>query len=410
MKVFCVTYGSGHVAMIAPIAKRLRMQGHDVIILGLTTAEAYLQAQGIDSIGFRHLLEPTDQEALAWGVRLTENMDQSSLIHPDETIAYLGLSYLDLIHREGPDQAARLYAEQGRHAFLPVSILRRALGRFHPDMVLATNSPRAERAAIIAAGQMGIPSVCVNDLFALQEYQWLGKPGYADKVCVLNEPVKSFLVERGRSPSEVEITGNPAFDRLSAPELVIQGASLRETRQWNDGKSTLLWASQPEPARHPFAPKKTGDPTLPRKIETILRQLVRQRDDLRLVVRYHPSENVCFVPEENVEFSPTGEDLGALLYAVDAVAVICSTVGLEAALIGKPVFSVEASVFSADAPYAEQGISIGCPSPQILPDLLCRWLDHQISTKPQINMAGDAAGKIVTIMDSLFHSKQSRPL
>lgn len=410
MKTLCVTYGGGHAAMIAPIAKRLNLLGHETIILGLTTAETYLKNQGLNSIGFRHLLEPGDEEALRWGAFLAKNLDQSSSIPIEETIAYLGLSYQDLIDQLGRNKAEQLYAEKGRHAFLPVSILRRAISRFKPDIVLATNSPRAEQAAILAAGQLEIPSICINDLFALQEFQWLGKPGYANKICVLNDAVKAFLINKGRKPEDIEVTGNPAFDRLADNSLVKQGVLLRETKKWNDGKKNLLWASQPEPALHPFMPGKVGDPCLPRSIETVLRQLVRERTDLRLIVRYHPSENISFVPDTNIEFSPISEDLGTLLYAVDGVAITCSTVGLEAALIGKPVFAVNSSIFTADTPYVEFGIAIGCPTPRELPNLICQWLDQHINIHPRITLDGNATNKILEIMESLLHEIRIRQI
>jgi predicted glycosyltransferase len=66
-----------------------------------------------------------------------------------------------------------------------------------------------------------------------------------------------------------------------------------------------------------------------------------------------------FSPSPNVELSCNAEPIAALLHAVDLVVVITSTVGLEAAIVGRPVVSVDASVFTADTPYAAMGVSIG---------------------------------------------------
>ena len=81
----------------------------------------------------------------------------------------------------------------------------------------AVPRPRAERAAIEAAGELSIPSVCLVDLFAVDEKRWIGRPGYADRVCVLNEGVRQMLLAEGRTPDEVVVTGNPAFDGLFDP-------------------------------------------------------------------------------------------------------------------------------------------------------------------------------------------------
>ena len=171
--------------------------------------------------------------------------------------------------------------------------MRRVIKRLAPGLVVATSSPRAERAAILAAAQVGIPSICVVDLFALQEVQWIGQFGFGTRVCVLNESVREMFLARGRRPEEVVVTGNPAFDRLKAPETVLAGFNLRQARGWNDGKKIVLWASTIEPERHPFN-GLLGDPNLPRLVETQLREIVASDTNLRLVVRYHPNERVVF--------------------------------------------------------------------------------------------------------------------
>lgn len=411
MKILAVTYGGGHVALIAPVVKELMRRGHDVTVLGLTTAGSYLKEQGISSLGFKDLLESSNREAYEIGCRLAQDLDNGGPVSKEETIAYLGLCYQDLVVRMGEKVAASKYAQKGRQAFLPIGVMERAMGRFKPDVVFATNSPRAEQAAILVAAECGIPSVCAVDLFALQEVQWIGKPGYASKVCVLNEAVRHMLLEHGRKEDEVIVTGNPAFDRLQQDEIRAAGVSLRHERGWNDGLVTLLWASQVEPERHPFAPLR-GDPTLPRKIEAVLRHFVQETPGFRLVVRYHPSEQVEFVEEHGVTFSPTSESLHALLYAVDGVVVTASTVGLEASFIGKSVVSVDCSIFTADAPYSKMGISHGVPTLDELPAAILRLMKRgQFAKLPSDDVEkkvlnavvnSSATQKVVNVMESLL--------
>ena len=401
MRILAVTYGGGHVALVTPVIKELMHRGHDVTVLGLTTAASYLKEQGISCIGFMDLLGSSNREAHDIGLRLASNMKTSNLVSEHETIAYLGLNYQDLAARMGKELAASEYAEKGRQAFLPIGVMQRAIDRFKPDMVLATNSPRAERAAILAAGACGIPSVCVVDLFALQEVQWIGEQGYATRICVLNETVKSMFLKHGRKDEEIVVTGNPAFDRLQQPEVKAAGARLRHERGWDDGSTTLLWASQPEPEQHPFAPRR-GDPDLPRKIEDVLRRFVQDNPGFRLVVRYHPSEQVEFVKHQGVTFSPTSENLHVLLHAVDMVIVTASTVGLEASLIGKPVLSVDCSIFTEDAPYSTMGVSQVVPAVAELPSAI-RELHSRVTglvTRP--DGIGNAAAKVANVVESLL--------
>ena len=356
--ILLVAYGGGHVAMLAPIAQTLTAQGRPFIFLALTTAKSVLDRLGIPSIGFRDLPEATDSDAQKWGTELAGDLPDGGAVSSKETVAYLGGSFRDLVDEYGELDARRRYSETKRHAFLPVATMRRFIERISPDLVVATNSPRAERAAILAAGQLGIPSVCVVDLFAIQEVQWIGQPGYATRVCVLNESVRDRLLAHGRDAHEIAVTGNPAFDQLRAPENIQAGAQLRRERGWDDGKKIILWASQIEPLKHPFV-DLLGDPTLPCRVEEYLREIVTADENLRLVVRYHPSERNVFNPANRVDFSPLSEPIATLLHAVDVVVVTASTVGLEAALSGRPVISVDLSVFTPDTQYSAMGISIG---------------------------------------------------
>jgi hypothetical protein len=358
--ILLVAYGGGHVAALAPVALALRQAGHEFIFLALTTASAHLQRLGIPSIGFKDLPGAADADVTEYGAALARDLPPGGVVAHEETVAYLGLSYRDMVHEYGEEGAKERYRMHGRQAFLPVRTLKSAIQAYRPSLVIATNSPRAERAAIFAAGECKVPSICVVDLFAVHEIEWVGKPGYADRVCVLNEEVRQRLIAYGRKPEEVLVTGNPAFDRLCDPAVIQAGVALRSERGWNDGRITILWASNIEPDAHPLT-GEPGDPTLPRRIEAYLREFVATNPEYRLVVRYHPSERESFVPQPLVEFSASGENLAVLLHAVDVVVVIISTVGLEASLAGRPVLAVSGSVLEADAQYGEMGIATVVP-------------------------------------------------
>lgn len=356
--ILLVAYGGGHAAMLAPIAQALAAADRPFTFLALTTGRSMLTRLGIPSIGFCDLPEACEPDVQCWGRELAQDLPKGGGVAIEETIAYLGANFRDLVQEYGEEEAWNRYQDKGRQAFLPIATMRRVIARIAPQLVVATNSPRAERAAILTAGQLGIPSICAVDLFALQEVQWIGQPGYATRVCVLNNAVRKMFLAHGRKSQEIVVTGNPAFDRLTVPETVQAGAQLRRDRHWDDGKKIILWASQIEPEQHPFA-DLSGDPTLPRRVEQALRQLVAVDENLRLVVRYHPSERVDFEPGIRVDFSPVSEPIAALLHAVDVVVVTASTVGLEAAIAGKPVISVDNSIFTPDTQYSSMGISRG---------------------------------------------------
>lgn len=412
MKLLFVTYGGGHVAMTLPVARRARESGHDVTVLALTTARQSALASGVRTIGYADLWHLAGPDARRFGEQLCPEVSESDPVPPEESIAYHGINFSELVEREGLERATARYAQDGRHAFLPVRFMERVLQDLRPDIVIATNSPRSEQAAIVAARTAGIPAVCMVDLFALQEIQWIGAPGYADCICVLNDAVRQFFFEHGRLAQELAVTGNPAFDALGDPAARAAGKQLKTARGWNDGKLNILWASQVEPEKHPFDDRR-GDPELPRKVEQCLRQLVGEDERLRLVVRYHPSEQIAFQEAPRIAFSPISEALPAVLHAVDLVVVTASTVGLEAHLAGKPVISVDMSVITPDAPYARMGISLGVESLDALAAEVKKWAGEvsrtPLSAPPAAApIQGSAADNILRVIENLANLRRSK--
>jgi hypothetical protein len=396
-----VTYGGGHLNALLPVMRSFRKsENANIRVLGLTTARARLEAEGIKCLGFRDFLRPSDQAALAHGRRLFE-ANSSPNVPEDETIAYLGLSYADLEAREGLQGAAEQYAKLGRQSFLPLSVLRRVMDEVQPDVLVATSSPRAERAAFEVAGERGTPSVCVVDLFGVHEIEWVGRPRYADRVCVITERVRQRFLAVGRMPHEVVVTGNPAFDHLAASDLEERGRQLRGRRGWGDD-FVILFAAQPEPAAHPKS-DLAGDVNLPYKLLRALQKAVASEVRWRLVIRQHPNQTLFVNPEyTRVELSRSDDDLASLLRAVDVVVTLTSTVGLEAAIIGTPVVSPRISILNWAAMFSEQGIALGTDSLDGLEMALRTVAAGKWRPAASIAAVGRATAKVVEVIEGLL--------
>ncbi|MGH6626573.1 MAG: UDP-glycosyltransferase [Burkholderiaceae bacterium] len=354
-KVLFVTYGSGHVKMVLPVARALAASGlAQPVVLALTTAAPVVRESGLALLQFKDFLTAADAEALAQGHSLMASLN-GQVVDELETAAYLGLSFSDLVAAVGRQEALARYASHGRQAFVPVRTLQRILRQVAPDVVVATNSPRAERAAIVAARELGIPSVCIVDLFAIDEVKWIGAPDYADQVCVLNDSVKRFLVAAGRAAEQVSVTGNPGFDALFDPGLAAQGRDLRQRMGWQ-GRHVVLWPAQTEPAVHPFD-GRAGDPSLPGTVLQALLEWVGTRDDCVLCVRPRAGEPAIDLPDDR-RFVLTGQDwkLPPLLCATDLVVTLSSTVGLEGRLVGARLIQVLGSVFDEAMPVLRYGL------------------------------------------------------
>ena len=369
-RVLFVCYGSGHVRMVVPVGRALHDGGlAQVQVLGLTTAAPVVRAAGLPLVQFKDFVEPSDAAAVARGRELVAALGAVDDAH--ESAAYLGLCYADLEADAGVAEAQHRYAELGRQAFLPVATLTRILRRIRPDLVVVTNSPRAERAAVIAAGRLGIPSICLVDLFAVDEVRWIGAPDYAQRVCVLNEQVRQFLIQAGRRPDQVVVTGNPAFDALMDEGIAKRGRELRSRHGW-EGRRVVLWPSQVEPATHPFN-GSPGDPQLPARVLAQLADWALRQDDVVLCVRPRAGEPVP--PSAGGRVVVTGQDwpLAELLHAVDVVVTLTSTVGLEGHLCGARLIQVRGSVFEPAMPLARFGIADAAVPVEGLPAALEHW-------------------------------------
>ena len=358
-KVLFVTYGSGHVRMVVPVAKALAKAGlAQPLVLALTTAAPVVREAGLELLQFKNFLRDgnlADEAAVAYG-QILMNALPGPIADPEESAAYLGMSYQELALKVGPKEAEREYRREGRQAFLPLATLKRIVEQLAPSLVIATNSPRAERAAIMAARSLGLPSICLVDLFCLDEVQWIGAFDYADKVCVLNESVKHFLLSAGRTDHQVVVTGNPAFDDLANPIHVAAGIRLRQNHNWA-GKHVLLWPTQVEPALHPVN-GTPGDIDLPERALGQLIVWVLSRDDCVLCIRPRAGLAPMSLPDDP-RIVVMGQDVGlvALLQAVDLVVTLNSTVGLEGHLAGTRLVQILGSVFDHAMPLKRYGIA-----------------------------------------------------
>lgn len=403
-RVLFVTYGGGHAGMVLPVMQELEalLPGVDCRLMALTTGHLKAKAVRSAALGYKDFLHLVDSDAArAWGERLSEG-NTSPDVPTDETIAYLGINYLDLIAQHGEVGAADLYREQGRYGFRPLHFMRRVIEHLKPDAVVATNSPRSERTALDVAGERGIPSIGMVDLFGLDSDTYVlhePKPAWT---CVISEGVRERLIARGFPADRVVVTGNPAFDGLfSAANRELAKHFLAE-RGWSQLKP-ILFAGHWEPQAHPATPVPVGQ-ALPREIEAVLREHVRQREELALIVRYHPSDWTQYprLPDEpRIHFSePPREPIHPLILASQAVVVQTSTVGLESAVGGKPVISVENSPaahvwFSL----AQQGVSTPAATPDRLPAVLDAVLDGRgTPSDPSYRSDGQAARRVAEVV------------
>lgn len=343
MRVFLTCYGGAHVSAIIPLYQALVRRGHTCDLLALTTAAETARRCNLPFYRPIDFVDIADADILEWGERLAQrHHTEGKGLSRDESIAYLGVSFCDLAADIGEAEAWRRYEKSGLNAFAPVRFMRRVIAQFEPDVVVATTSPRMEKAALRAAFQLDVPSLCMVELFGLLEEPWLSRPDNGHVLAVSREDVRRRLVAAGRQACDIHLTGSPMFDQLADPDLPAAGRRWRHEHGVADSEKLVFWAEQPEP----------GDPELPRRVRLHLADLCR-RKGWRLVVRLHPSSTdhrAEKIPSDCLQ-SHAHEPLSHVMHACDAGVTLTSTVGWELLLCNKPLLVIRISEFSNAVTY-----------------------------------------------------------
>lgn len=362
-KVLFVTYGGGHARMIVPVVQAL--QGHKDIVaesIALTVGGPIFKSEGLPYKGYKDFITPADKEALAWGKKLSAgNHNPESGITEEESIAYLGLSYWDLVTRWGEKEAARLWAEKGRHAFLQLTVFERIIAQVKPDMVVTTNSPKSEQAAVAVAKGYGIPTISMVDLFGIHHFH----PLESDYITILCERVIGNLEREGvHKPRESYcITGNPAFDRAFDFRGPVDYAwRSKHFPTLGKNNKTLLWIDMPAYWNvHTRSLHVRDDAEVLRDLDMFAD--AAKANGVTLLIRPHPSQQRGlydkWMKERNLPhvLFAGGVPLYPLLNAVDVVATYTSTVSVEALLMQKRVVQLKFYPGHCDVPLGEWNIA-----------------------------------------------------
>lgn len=345
MKIFFCSYGGGHVTAVLPVIAAMRERGHECRYLALTTAGETARRAGVEHLRPIDFVDINHGKIRQWGAKLAQkHHTEGKGIALEESIAYLGVSFRDLVTDLGEAQAWSHYEKHGLNAFSPVYFLREVLEQLQPDVVVATSSPRMEKAVLRAAYRIPIASLCMVELFGLMEEAWLSRPDNGHFVAVSRPDVINRLVAAGRLRSDIYLTGSPMFDQLADSTLPEAGRKWRHQRGIEDHEPLIFWAEQPEPL----------DPELPRKVRRFLAEICR-RNGWRLVVRLHPSSTDAgneVIPEDCLQ-SQAQEALTHVINACDVGITLTSTVGWELLLSDKPLLVINISPYRDMVTYGQ---------------------------------------------------------
>lgn len=330
-KIFMVCYGGGHVKIIKNIYLELIKEAEiEIVLLALTGAQKYLSELNIPYMTIEKYYNIfQDKEIKNIGEKILKELNIN--FEDTESKLYYGYSFKELIEKYGIEKSIQGYKEFERRIFLPINFMNKVLKYEKPDLVITTNAPRMEKAALIASKELGIKSISVEDLFGVEQEinekieKFFQSNNYRDKygnyVCVLSEEVKKFL--ENKTDSKVIVTGNPNFDdvyKYKEKKLFI-----------NENMRRLCYLSQ-----------KTD---LNKKIFIKLLELLENKIIDILIVKIHPNEDKNIYKDilRKYEYLKNKlffeNNLYEAILKSNLVITEFSTAGIEAAILGREIIS-----------------------------------------------------------------------
>lgn len=398
-RVLIACYGGGHVQSLLPIAHALSCDPTiELIVLGFTTARSAFKRAGIKALGYDELecyLEKPCPELVGPFLNDVGHPD----ISPAETHAYFHVGLHDLIIDYGHERAIEMVREKGRVAFMPIHTFSKYLSAASPDLVITSTSPRSELALQRASRILGIPGLAISDLFLQHEKSYLCDGRYAKDITVIADYISQQLINANCNNTHIHVTGNPAFDSLFSEESRNAGTALRSTFNIGNDERLITWFGT--------------------AAEVSLRgkTFLSNRDVIDVLEKYcaaHPGSRYAFRPHPNCKESlPENASFGylldgeypvdAVIWASDVVLLEASTVGLQAALIGKPVITIAAENYP---PYAELGLAVDIPDLNSLNAALDNMSSPDLSRLAPVGL-GDACQRVLQVINQLLE-KNSR--
>ena len=401
-RIMFVTYGAGHADIVAHLVPAFKEQSlPEPVVLALTTAPLRLaQSACILRRCTDYLPMAGYEHAAAHGGDLARGLwSEGSDVSWEETCTYLGVSMCDLAAEEGLDQAQKSYEALGRKAFCPVRFMQRVLERERPDIVVTTCHVRMERAAVIAARNLGIRSIRIEDLLGyslLGPYPY-GKAGtlipeaeWPDMAVVMNAAVKEIVVRNGFPAHRVAPLGQPVFSEWKAhyfstkPTEIFEGIAVP--------KPVVTYMAAPQ--------------------ENILRAhsktwiaLARRRPDINFAIKLHPSTAETIYKQH---YGPFPDNLQILskdpaikvVKASDLIVLFRSTVGMLCMLTATPMIVWDTTGDEEFLPYVTSGAAMIAQDNTSLEPLIDRMLKDTSSGRPSphslFDISDDAARQIAS--------------
>ena len=304
-KVLVAAQHYGATNATVPVIRGLRERGHEVVVLGHNQAESGYPNKGIGC-----------ETSEAYGV---------------------------------PNELSQFTPGSGRNLLDTIS----------PDLVFTGSSTERgyfgfENSLILAANQRGTPNAMVVDMWAESDIRFRpyhGEPFVPGKVFVLDESHKSSIEAQGVPASQIYVTGNPAFEDFARSAMAVTPERKEEIIERLGGLSTkFVLGYIGNASKKDSISENRGywDLDNIRRLNEALPEI----PELTVFATLHgrmPKEEVAEIDtylanngnERFIRFVQGEIKQTDLIYVSDVIATPFSTDGVNAAIAGIPVLSMQ---------------------------------------------------------------------
>lgn len=247
---------------------------------------------------------------------------------------YKGTNFWDAVK----DDIALFFDRQVLTLINNLSYFGRIMDRVNPDILIVAESLGTRvQGHVLLAKQRGIPVLEIQHGI----FRSLAGTPLATKFAAGGDYYKKVYVKFGAREDRAIVTGWPKYDVYKN----LKDESSREDRN----TVNLLFAMQPTDVR------------LNRRAIGIIGSFVEDSADLRLLVKPHPREDARTYSQigrkhQHVILYGRRMDTAKLLVSSDVVITVSSTVGIEAALLDKPIICI--NVTNEESLYVSSGVAI----------------------------------------------------
>ena len=222
-----------------------------------------------------------------------------------------------------------LWEKYHRQFFLPLFSLEKIIRKIEPALIITTNSPRGERAALLSGKKLGIETLAITDgLGNTEQY-----PLESDYI-VISSPNAENRIRKKGGAGKFLLWGNPLWEKLKTIQTDIARKKLDFfSPDWTQRKKIFL----------AFSPRRAAL----REWDKMLELAIKLSYDGKnlIIVKFHPGDkeytNLKNKYGAKILFLDNQSNSYPFLKLADVVIISHSLIGIEAFVLGKKVIVYE---------------------------------------------------------------------